>query len=715
MALWLVAGIVGLLTLYFLRGVLFGSRDQADAVIVDDDDGGANFVERLQQQKKRIVIFFGSQTGTAEEYAVRIAREIKSRYGTSPMVVDPESEEMDKLDQLPEDCVAVFVMATYGEGDPTDNVVPMYEFLMSNDVVFSNGGETLDNLHYVAFGLGNSTYEYFNESIRRLDKRLQELGAHRIGERGEGDDEKSTEEDYIQWKDPMFEKLAEYMGLEEGTTGEVSDFAITELEEAPEDVYHGEYHARSLHGARGNHDHRNPYPAPVSHARELFAEGASERSCVHMEFDIKDTGITYQHGDHLAVWPCNPEPQVQRFLHVLGLWEKRHTVISIKSLDPQLAKVPFPVPTTYEAIARYYLDINAIASRQALSSFAQYAPNESARDELLRMGKDRDYFREHVSDRALKIAEVLQLAAGDSISDEDIPKSTPWPIPFDRIISAISRLSPRYYSISSSPKLSPNQISVTCVGLRYTPPKASVDTFGLASNFVSAVKMALHNETPALGDPRYGAPVYQLEGPKGKYQLEVEGSEGKKMIKVPVHVRRSTFRLPTSTKVPIIMVGPGTGVAPFRSFVQERVATARRAREKLGPDALKDWADLYLYYGCRRRDDDFLYREEWDEYAKELDNKLKLRVSFSREVFKPDGSKLYVQDLIWEDRAYIADAILNKRGYVYICGEGKNMCKDVEDTLARVFAEAKNTNDEDGRAELKQLHDKNRIMLDVWS
>ena len=709
-ALWLVSAVVGVLTLYFLRGI-FASKEP-DVPTIEDDGDGAHFVERLQQQKKRIIIFFGSQTGTAEEYAVRIAREIKSRYGTSPMVVDPESEEMDKLDLLPEDCVAVFVMATYGEGDPTDNAVGMTEFLMSDDVAFQNGS-TLDNLHYVAFGLGNSTYEYFNEAIRRLDKRLQELGAHRIGERGEGDDEKGLEDDYMLWKDPMFEELAAYLGLEEGATGDLSDFCVTELEEAPSKLYEGEDHPRGLNGMLGNHDARNPYPAPVVHSRELFHEGMASRSCVHMEFDIKGTGITYQHGDHLGVWPSNPEVQVERFLSVLGLWEKRGTPISVKSLDPQLAKVPFPVPTTYEAIARYYLDINALASRQALSSFAPYAPHEAARAELLRLGKDRDYFRERVSDHSFKIAQVLQLVAGDSLADEDIPRSTHWSLPFDRIISCIPRLSPRYYSISSSPKLSPDHIHITVVGLRYTPPLAVVDTFGLASNFVSAVKMAMHNEIPALGDPRYGAPVYQLDGPKGKYLSTSD--EGHKAVKVPIHVRRSTFRLPTSTKVPIIMVGPGTGVAPFRSFVQERVSTARRARDKLGPDALSDWAHLHLYYGCRRRDEDFLYRDEWDEYAKELDNKLKLRLSLSREVFKPDGSKLYVQDLIWEDREYIADAILNKRGYVYICGEGKGMCHDVEHTLARILGEAKGADEEVGRQELKLLHDKNRMMLDVWS
>lgn len=709
--LWLVAGLVGLITVFILRNTLFKSQEVAEPIEEDDGDG-SNFVERLELQKKRIVIFFGSQTGTAEEYAIRIAREVKSRYGTSPLVVDPEPEEFDKLDLLPENCVAVFVMATYGEGEPTDNAVAMMDFLKSPDVAFTNGS-TLENLHYVAFGLGNRTYEYFNEAIRQLDARLLELGAHRIGERGEGDDEKGLEEDYLAWKDPMFEELAAYLELEEGATGDVSDFAVTECDSEMPSVFRGEYHSRGLMGLSGNHDARNPCPAPVAHTRELFVEGAASRSCVHVEFDISGSGITYQHGDHLAVWPSNPEPQVERFLAVLGLWEKRHTVINVKSLDPQLAKVPFPVPTTYEAVARYYLDIDAHASRQALASFAQFAPNEVARDELVRLGKDRDYFRERVSDHCYKIGQVLQLVAGDSLADDDILKSTPWPIPFDRVISAIPRLSPRFYSISSSPKLSPDRIHITVVGLRYTPPQASFDTFGLASNFLSAVKMAVHDETPALGDPRYGAPLYHLGGPQGKYMSTDES--GRKNIKVPVHVRRSNFRLPTSTKVPIIMVGPGTGVAPFRSFVQERVATARKAKDKLGSEALNDWADLHLYYGCRRSDEDFLYCDEWGQYAKELNDKLKLRLSFSREVFKPDGSKLYVQDLIWEDREYLADAILNKRAYIYICGEGKSMCHDVESTLARILGEAKGVDEEAGRAELKQLKERNRMMLDVWS
>ncbi|WFD36446.1 NADPH--hemoprotein reductase [Malassezia cuniculi] len=710
----LIAIAVGAISLYALRGVLFGGRKEP--VEVEDDDVTVNsFVDSLTSQGKRVVIFYGSQTGTAEGYAIKIAREIKSRFGTSPLVLDPETQEMEKLDQMPEDCAVVFVIATYGEGEPTDNAVNMMEYLKAEDVTFSNSGSELSNLHYVIFGLGNKTYEYYNETARQLDARLTELGAHRIGERGEADDDGSIEEDYLAWKDPALQALAQHLGIEEGVPGEVSDYAIEELAEGDFDenrIYQGEYSQRGLLDMKGSHDQRNPYPAPVAVARELFVEGVADRSCVHVEFDISGSGITYQHGDHLGVWPVNPEPQVTRFLAVLGLLDKRTQPIKITSLDPQLAKVPFPAPTTYEAIFRYYIDINAIASRQALSAFVPFAPSEEARAELERLSKDREYFQERVSVYGYRLAQVLQLVAGDSVVDTHIHESTVWKIPFDRIISAIPRVGPRYYSISSSPKVSPDRIHATVVALRYNTEQGDSTVFGLASNFLSSVKMSLNNEVPtSIQDPRYGTPKYELEGPRHKYESRDESSH---IIRVPVHVRRSTFRMPTSTKVPIIMIGPGTGVAPFRGFVQDRVATADNARAKLGEDALKEWADLRLYYGCRRSDEDYLYKDEWPEYAKALEGKLKLRVSLSREVFKADGSKLYVQDLIWEDRTELADAILNKRAYVYICGEAGGMSQDVEHTLVRLLAEARGGSEEVGRAEVKLLRERNRLHLDVW-
>jgi NADPH-ferrihemoprotein reductase len=146
------------------------------------------------------------------------------------------------------------------------------------------------------------------------------------------------------------------------------------------------------------------------------------------------------------------------------------------------------------------------------------------------------------------------------------------------------------------------------------------------------------------------------------------------------------------------------------------VALARRSIEKNGPDALNDWGQISLFYGCRKSTQDFLYKEEWPEYEKELKGKFRIHCSFSREKYKPDGSKIYVQDLLWDEREHIADAILNGKGYVYICGEAKNMSKQVEEVLANILGQAKGgTAAVEGAAEIKILKERSRLLLDVWS
>ncbi|KAK0539820.1 hypothetical protein OC835_000992 [Tilletia horrida] len=708
-----------LAVLYLFKDSLFASKDKlgsagalskvANGTVPGAGASATDYVAQLTENKKRIVIFYGSQTGTAEEYAIKIAKEAKARFGTSSLVLDPEECEFDKLDQIPENCLAIFVMATYGEGEPTDNAVGLMDYLNDESVSFSNG-ERLENLNYVIFGLGNRTYEHYNEIARKLDDRLNQLGAKRIGERGEGDDDKSMEEDYLSWKDGMFEKLATELDFEEGGGGDVADFKVTEVESFEDSkVFKGELSARMLHGTKGIHDAKNPFPAPIKVARELFVEGKADRSCVHMEFDIEGSGISYNHGDHLAVWATNPEPLVDRTLAVLGLTEKRATVIDVESLDPTLAKVPFPIPTTYEAVFRHYLDICAPAGRQVLAQLAKFAPNDAARAELEKMGSDKAYYQSAVADRCLRVAEALQVAAGDDLTD--LSKVTKWDIPFDRIISAVPRSGPRFYSISSSPKLHPKTIHITAVVLRYqakNPTRSDAYIHGLATNYLSTVKMIMNKES-ATGplDPRFGTPMYELSGPRGAYTRD-------SAVRVPVHVRRSNFRLPTSPKIPVIMVGPGTGVAPFRSFVQERVAAAEKAREKNGENALAEWGDIHLFYGCRHSEEDYLYRDEWPEYEAKLGGKFKMAVSLSREKFKPDGSKLYVQDLIYERRAELVKDILERRAYIFICGEAKGMSHDVENVLAKILGEAKGS-EAAGRQEIKMLKERSRMLLDVWS
>jgi len=315
----------------------------------------------------------------------------------------------------------------------------------------------------------------------------------------------------------------------------------------------------------------------------------------------------------------------------------------------------------------------------------------------------------------------LQLCAGDDLLARPSPSNTTaWSIPFDVVISAIPRLQPRYYSISSSPKMHPQAIHVTCVVLKYQSEPSSKTkqkwVYGVGSNYLLNLKMATHGETAPLqvtnGDATATSvsnPTYAISGPRSAYGAE-------NLYKAPIHVRRSTFRLPTNPKSPILMIGPGTGVAPFRGFIQERVSVARKAIEKNGPEALDNWGQMSLFYGCRGEHEDFLYGEEWPEYVKELNGKFVMHNAFSRSgPRKADGSKIYVQDLIWEDRENIARMIGEQKGYVYICGDAKSMAKAVEEVLARILGEAQGKTIAEGQAELKQMKERSRLLLDVWS
>ncbi|KAK7682418.1 hypothetical protein QCA50_014623 [Cerrena zonata] len=720
----LALGVV-LAAVYLFRDQLFAASKPKSAPIATSKSGsgGGNprdFIAKMKEGKKRLVIFYGSQTGTAEEYAIRIAKEAKSKFGLASLVCDPEEYDFDNLDQLPEDSAVFFVMATYGEGEPTDNAVELCQKLSDESFEFSNGEHKLPGLKYVVFGLGNKTYEHYNLISRNVDRDLANMGGVRIGERGEGDDDKSMEEDYLEWKDPMWEAFAKAMNVEEGQGGESPDFAVSEVEDHPaEKVYLGELSARALTRSRGIHDAKNPYPAPIAAAKELFSD-AADRNCVHIELNIEGSGITYQHGDHVGVWPSNAEVEVNRLLLALGLYDKKDAVINIESLDPALAKVPFPVPTTYGTVLRHYIDISALVGRQILGVLSKYAPSPEAEAILKTLNTNKEEYNTIVHNGCLKLGEVLQVAAGNDIHAVPTKENTStWSIPFDIIVSSIPRLQPRYYSISSSPKLHANSIHVTCVVLKYESiNNEKVKTrwvYGVGSNMLLNLKSAANGEEIAINtedsEPsKVIAPKYAIEGPRGLYRQET-------VYKVPVHVRRSTFRLPTNPKSPVIMIGPGTGVAPFRGFIQERVAMARRTIEKNGPEGLADWGSIRLYFGSRTSTTDYLYKDEWPEYAKELYGKFTMRCAFSREPpYKPDGGKIYVQDLIWEDHEEIADAILTGKGYVYICGDAKSMSKAVEETLCRILGEAKGGSAEvEGAAELKLLKERSRLLLDVWS
>ena len=574
---------------YFTKGTFWGIPKDPYASAYGDANGNKagksrNFIEKMEETNKNCIIFYGSQTGTAEDYASRLAKEGSSRFGLKTMVADLEDYDYENLDQFPEDKVAMFVMATYGEGEPTDNAVEFFEFLGGDEVSFSGGAgaeeKPLSKLRYVTFGLGNNTYEHYNVMVKKTDVALAKCGGRRIGEAGEGDDGAGTmEEDFLAWKEPMWTQLVEEFGLEEREAVYEPTFAITERDDIDKDsatVYLGEPNKNHLEGqSKGPYNSHNPYIAPIVESKELFT--VKDRNCLHMEIDVSGSNLSYQTGDHIAVWPTNSGKEVDMFLDVLGMIGRRHQVIGVKGLDPT-ARVPFPTPTTYDAVVRYHMEICAPVSRQFLDTLAAFAPDEASKAEMKKLGSDKDYFQEKVTARYMNIANVLK----------SVNSTEKWSaIPFSAFIEGLNKIQPRYYSISSSSLVQPKKISITAVVEEIRQGNAPV-VLGVTTNYLLALKQKQH------GDPNpdpHGL-TYAITGPRNKY-------DG---IHVPVHVRHSNFKLPSDPSKPVIMIGPGTGVAPFRGFVQERAAQASKG-EKVGKTV--------LFFGCRNSKEDYLYKDEW--------------------------------------------------------------------------------------------------------
>jgi NADPH-ferrihemoprotein reductase len=527
--------------------------------------------------------------------------------------------------------------------------------------------------------LGNNTYEHYNAMVRQVDTALTKLGAQRIGTAGEGDDGAGTmEEDFLAWKEPMWTALSEAMDLQEREAVYEAVFSVVEDDEKSADeesVYLGEPTASHRDGsAKGPFSAHNPYIAPIVESSELFT--VKDRNCLHMEISIAGSNLSYQTGDHIAIWPTNAGAEVDRFLEVFGLGEKRHSVINVKGIDVT-AKVPIPTPTTYDAAVRYYMEVCAPVSRQFVSTLAPFAPDEESKTEIVRLGNDKDYFHEKITNQCFTIAQALQSITSKPFSA----------VPFSLLIEGINKLQPRYYSISSSSLVQKDKISITAVVESVRLPGASHIVKGVTTNYLLALKQK-QNGDPSP-DP-HGL-TYSINGPRNKY-------DG---IHVPVHVRHSNFKLPSDPSKPIIMVGPGTGVAPFRGFIQERAALAAKG-EKVGT--------TLLFFGCRKSDEDFIYKDEFKTFQDQMGDSLKIITAFSRE----GPQKVYVQHRLKENAELVSDLLKQKANF-YVCGDAANMAREVNLVLGHIIADQRGLPAEKGEEMVKHMRSSGSYQEDVWS
>ncbi|MBT2755151.1 assimilatory sulfite reductase (NADPH) flavoprotein subunit [Mesobacillus foraminis] len=540
---------------------------------------------------KEVTILFGSQTGNSQGLAKNAAKTLEAQgyQVTLSSMSDFKPNNLKKVKNL------LIIASTHGEGEPPDNALSFHEFL------HGRCAPKLDDLNFSVLALGDSSYEFFCQTGKDFDKKLEELGGTRLYPRFDCD---------LDYDEPAAEWLQGVIGsLNEGQGGS----AAQELTSAaPQAV--GTAYSRT-----------NPFKAEVLENLNLNGRG-SNKETRHLELSLEGSGLVYQPGDSLGVLPENDPVLVGALLEELK-WNP-DAKVTVKQGDDRSLK---------NALASYY-EITVL-TKPLLQKVAELSNNEDLQ-KLLAPGNE-EQVKAYLDGRDL-LDFVRDFGAWGETAQE--------------FVSLLRKMPARLYSISSSLNANPDEVHLTIGAVRY-------QSHGRERNGVCSIFAA---ERLQPGDS------------------------------VPVYIQHNdNFKLPESPDTPIIMVGPGTGVAPFRAFMQER--------EEIGAEG-KSW----MFFGDQHFVTDFLYQTEWQKWLK--DGVLtRMDVAFSR-----DGEeKVYVQHRMLEQSKELYKW-LEEGAVVYICGDEKNMAHDVHKTLIDVIAKEGGMSPEQAEEYLANMQQQKRYQRDVY-
>jgi sulfite reductase (NADPH) flavoprotein alpha-component len=532
-----------------------------------------------------LTILFGSQTGTSEGLAKRAAKEA-GKQGFAATSLDMAQTDAARL--AAEKNVLVIV-STYGDGEPPDSAKSLHAALSAGAV------PSLASVRYAVCALGDTNYTQFCKCGQDFDALLEKHGATRVAARVDCD--LDYEAKFSAW---LGSALA---ALRSSPTDGAAPAKVADVTMAPT--------APAATDADAKYSKKNPFPALVLTSRNLNAPG-SAKQVQHVEFDLGDSGLTYEAGDALAVIPQNCPALVADVLGALGC-------------DGEEA-VPAP-------------DGSTTSLRHALT-------------ELYDLGKPSSELLTHYGvGNSGGVAVALPHVIDALLARVDVKLS---PAAF---VKALRKLQPRLYSISSSPKAHAGQVHLTVGAVRY-------DAQGRARKGVCSTFLA---DRVVAGESRVG---------------------------VFVHSNRA-FRPPANGDTPMIMVGPGTGIAPFRAFLHERRALGAKG---------KNW----LFFGDQRAATDFLYRDELAGLM-EAGTLTRLDTAFSRD----QADKIYVQQRMLEHAAELY-AWLEAGAHFYVCGDASRMAKDVDAALHLIVERAGGKTADQASTYVQALKAAKRYARDVY-
>ncbi|MEC0249807.1 assimilatory sulfite reductase (NADPH) flavoprotein subunit [Bacillus halotolerans] len=540
---------------------------------------------------KEVTILYGSQTGNAQGLAENAGKQLEERgfQVTVSSMSDFKPNQLKKINNL------LIVVSTHGEGEPPDNALSFHEFL------HGRRAPKLDDLRFSVLALGDSSYEFFCQTGKEFDQRLEELGGKRISPRVDCD--LDYDEPAAEWLESVCEGLSEA----EGGSAAPAPAAAPQTGESA-------------------YSRTNPFRAEVLENLNLNGRG-SNKETRHVELSLEGSGLTYEPGDSLGVYPENDPVLVDLLLQEMN-WDPEEIVTLNKQGDVRPLK---------EALISHY-EITVL-TKPLLEQAAHLTGSEELR-ELLAPGNE---------------GKVKAYIEGRDLLDL-IRDYGPFSVTAQEFVSILRKMPARLYSIASSLSANPDEVHLTIGAVRY-------DAHGRERKGVCSILCA---ERLQPGDT------------------------------LPVYVQHNqNFKLPKDPETPIILVGPGTGVAPFRSFMQEREETGAEGK-------------AWMFFGDQHFVTDFLYQTEWQNWLK--DGVLtKMDVAFSRDT----EEKVYVQHRMLEQSAELFEW-LQEGAAVYICGDEKHMAHDVHNTLLDIIEKEGNMTREKAEVYLADMQQQKRYQRDVY-
>ncbi|MGF6355713.1 sulfite reductase (NADPH) flavoprotein alpha-component [Paenibacillus sp. 4624] len=541
---------------------------------------------------REVTVLYGSQTGNSIGLSKKLGKKLEEQglQVTLSSMGDFKPNGLKKIENL------LIVVSTHGEGEPPDNAIPFHEFLNSKRA------PKLDGLRYSVLALGDTSYEFFCQTGKDFDKRLQELGATALVPRVDCDVD--FDEPAASWMNDVLASLSSTTA----TAGAVTTEAIT----------------AAVSGGESEYNRTNPFKAEVLENLNLNGRG-SDRETRHIELSLEGSNLDYEPGDSLGVFPENHPRLVDELIAAMG-WNADERVTVNKSGDQV---------SVYEALLRHY-EITAV-TKPVAEQLAKLSPG----NELTALLANDSEFR-----NVMNSCDLLDVVQDYALKG----------IPAAQFLAVLRKIPARLYSIASSSKSFPEEVHLTVRTVRYE----------------------------ARGRQRYGVCSVHLAE-------RIEAGDT-----LPVYIQHNpNFKLPENPDTPIIMVGPGTGVAPFRSFLGER--------EETGAEG-KTW----LFYGDQHFATDFLYQTEWQRWLK--DGVLtKMDVAFSRDT----EQKVYVQHRMLEHSKELYQW-LQEGASVYICGDEKKMAHDVHAALITILQQEGGLSPEQAADYMTRLQQEKRYQRDVY-